>query len=272
MAQGGPAIPGASCPRGAAPVGPVAPGQAALREETITPIKIIVKENFTMKKFLSAVLALAMAFALCTTAFAASSTVYVTTKENGNFGDADGNKSWPIDIPAQYSNTAEAKDVAAKYYVVVEWTVNSDLTYKVDSSNYTWNVTTESSGAPSSAGYTATDGEWTGSASVVVNVANWSNRAMKATLTYKDSTTTVANVTKDITTTNTLDKNELTLAAASDLVTGLSTTPVTALMDAQKGTSNLSITAVTAGAINRSDAVIGTLTVTLAENTATIGG
>ena len=226
-----------------------------------------------MKKFLSAVLALAMAFALCTTAFAASFPVYVTTKDNGDFGDAAGNKSWPIDIPAQYSNTAKADEVKANYYVVVDWTVTSNLKYSVDSNNYTWNVTKETSGAPSSAGYTATDGDWTGSASVVVNVANWSNRAMKATLAYVDSTNAVANVTKNIITTNTLDKNELTLAAASDLVTGLATTTITAsdLTDNQKGTSTLNISAVTAGAIDQNNAVIGTLTVTLAENTTTVG-
>lgn len=278
MAQGGPAIPGASCPRGAAPVGPAAPGQVALREETITPIKIIVKENFTMKKFLSAVLALAMAFALCTTAFA-DTTVKVTTTPAADEASANiSENSWQIPVTAAYNKETSTKDdVTAKYYVVVEWEcTNNNLTCTVGKDTYEWTVKgadATSNAKPTSAGYTvtpSTDVQWSGSATYNVTVTNWSNTKVDAKLSWAPATK-AGNVTKDIVTTTKFDSDaaaatEKTLpldAADKDLALPTSTnvSMVTA-ENAPKANSTLNIE-VTDGAISAPDTNIGTLTITV---------
>ncbi len=275
MAQGGPAIPGASCPRGAAPVGPVAPGQAALREETITPIKIIVKENFTMKKFLSAVLALAMAFALCTTAFAAQTNVTgnVTITTVDNQKDAyvtDGEnqvKQWNIDVKADYDDLFNASQVPAKYYVVLSWTVNSTLKYTIGANSYTWNVydASEKESADQGfttathAGYKAGMGVWTGTATVDVKLENWSNRDMAANLSWAAA----EGITAAVGTAVTMNDTTITAssAAPADKTASVST-PKTA-------NTTVSIEgAEMAGAISANDTTIGTLTVTVKDVTA----
>ena len=277
MAQGGPAIPGASCPRGAAPVGPAAPGQAALREETITPIKIIVKENFTMKKFLSAVLALAMAFALCTTAFAADPTVKVTTTPAADEASANINtNSWEIPVTAAYEKKNATKaDVDTKYYVVVEWEcTNKDLTYTVGKDTYEWTVEgadAASNAKPTSAGYIvtpSTDVQWSGSATYNVTVTNWSNAKVDAKLSWAPATK-AGNVTEDIVTTTKFDAAEaiektLNLNAADngiDLPASTNRNLVTA-ENAPTASSAVNIV-VTDGAISAPDTNIGTLTVTV---------
>lgn len=277
MAQGGPAIPGASCPRGAAPVGPAAPGQPAPREETITPIKIIVKENFTMKKFLSAVLALAMAFALCTTAFAedgiqkaVKDTVTITTvntDKEGYVTDGENQvKQWNIDVKAGYADSFDAGQVPAKYYVVLSWEVNSTLKYTIGADSYTWNVydASEKESAEDGfttathAGYKTSGGKWTGTATVDVKLENWSNRNMAANLSWAAAEGIAAAVGTAVT------MNETTIttnSAASADKTATVNTPVTANTTVSIDGTQM------AGAITEAG-VIGTLTVTVKDVTA----
>ena len=238
-----------------------------------------------MKKFLSAVLALAMAFALCTTAFAADPTVKVTTEPAADEGSAalDTN-SWQVPVPAQYvKETATKADVTTKYYVVVEWEcMNNSLTYTVGKDTYEWTVADSaghaadatSNAKPASAGYTVTkntNGTWNenGEANYKVTVTNWSNAKVDAKLSWTPAGV-AGNVTKAIVTTTKFDSDAaaatektLTLEAADkDVITLPDDTNVALVNTAPSASSTLNIK-VTDGAIAADNTNIGTLTITV---------
>ena len=141
-----------------------------------------------MKKLIGMIMAIAMTFALATTAFAAETTVTVTsdpTKTGDGYEQIkpDGN-TWNIGIPATF--VAGANDpykVEANYYVIVKYVVKSELVFTVGESAYTWNVnvsdTSKEAKHTLKSEYT---GDWSGTATVDVTVENWSNRDMQAAL------------------------------------------------------------------------------------------
>lgn len=159
-----------------------------------------------MKKLIGMIMAIAMTFALATTAFAAETTVTVTsdpTKTGDGYEQIkpDGN-TWNIGIPATF--VAGANDpykVEANYYVIVKYVVKSELVFTVGESAYTWNVnvsdTSKEAKHTLKSEYT---GDWSGTATVDVTVENWSNRDMQAALSFTGATPNENNnVLSDIT-------------------------------------------------------------------------
>ena len=249
-----------------------------------------------MKKLIGMIMAIAMIFALATTAFAADpitengTKVFVTTtptEGETQFDKVNGN-TIEIGIPANFEAGAnDPYKVEPNYYVIVKYEVKPELVFTVGETAYTWNVN-ETGGAVSSANHALKanfDGKWSGTATVNVTVENWSNRDMQAAMTFAPNTTvatsdndngvlkaiTVKNEAQtfaaaagnDTTKTKWIEANHaLTLQSAaagvgfeednkaSDPVSGSATFAI----DATKGMT---------GAISRSNAVIGTLTVKL---------
>lgn len=147
-----------------------------------------------MKKLIGMIMAIAMTFALATTAFAVQSPVTIssgTVKEdehNMKYNE-DGN-TIGIDIPANF--VAGANDpykVEANYYVIVKYEVKSELVFTVGETAYTWNVnvsdTSKEAKHTLKSEYTGT---WSGTATVDVTVENWSNRDMQAALSFTGAT------------------------------------------------------------------------------------
>lgn len=151
-----------------------------------------------MKKLIGMIMAIAMIFALATTAFAADpitengTKVFVTTtpKEGETQFDKVNGNTIGIDIPANF--VAGAKDpykVEANYYVIVKYNVESNLVFTVGESAYTWNVNVGETSKE--AKHTLKDnytGDWSGTATVDVTVENWSNRDMQAALSFAGAT------------------------------------------------------------------------------------
>lgn len=161
-----------------------------------------------MKKLIGMIMAIAMTFALATTAFAedpstttptSGSKVFVTTKPAEGETQFDTTKPNTIDIPITGDlDTSEADnpyDVTANYYVIVKYDVTSTLKFKINEKAYTWNVNTEKATGSISAQHTLkdaltkADGTWSGNATVKVTLENWSNRDMKAVLNFAAQTT-----------------------------------------------------------------------------------
>lgn len=246
-----------------------------------------------MKKLIGMIMAIAMTFALATTAFAVQSPVTIssgTVKEdehNMKYNE-DGN-TIGIDIPATFK--ADANDpykVKENYYVIVKYEVKPELVFTVGETAYTWNVN-ETGGAVSSANHALKanfDGKWSGTATVNVTVENWSNRDVKAGMTFAP-TTTVATPEKDNGVLKSITvKNEAQSFAAADgnsptktkwddkshALTLQSAAVGVGFEKGNKATSPVSGSATftinaanngMTGAISRSNAVIGTLTVKL---------
>lgn len=149
-----------------------------------------------MKKLIGMIMAIAMTFALATTAFAVQSPVTIssgTVKEDEhNMKYNENGNTIGIDIPANF--VADATDpykVEANYYVIVKYEVEPKLVFTVGETAYTWNVN-ETGGAVSSANHqlkSSYDGTWSGTATVNVTVENWSNRDMQAAMTFASNTT-----------------------------------------------------------------------------------
>lgn len=159
-----------------------------------------------MKKLIGMIMAIAMIFALATTAFAADpstatsgSKVFVTTTPNEGETKFDTSNPNTIDIPITGDlDTSEADnpyDVTANYYVIVKYDVTSALKFKINEKAYTWNVNTEATTGSISAQHTMksdltkADGTWSGNATVKVTLENWSNRDMQAALSFAAQTT-----------------------------------------------------------------------------------
>ena len=189
-----------------------------------------------------------------------TSTVTITTNDLSG-EDATGT-SKTIDITAGYNKTDVTEgQVAANYYVVLKWTPNSTLAYKIDETSYTWNVydsanvkSTEDTfnGTATKAGYEA-KGKWSGEATVNVVVENWSNRTVTASYAYADE--------NGITSTNNIaELSDQNIAAASE---GITVANGETTDKAKTATADFKISAITAGKISSNNEKIGTLTVTL---------
>lgn len=245
-----------------------------------------------MKKLIGMIMAIAMIFALATTAFAVESPVTIssnTAKEDEhNVKYNENGNTIGIDIPATF--VAGANDpykVEANYYVIVKYTVDSKLKFTVGETAYTWNVnvsdTSKEAKHTLKSEYT---GDWSGTATVDVTVENWSNRDMQAAMTFAP-TTTVATAEKDngvltaITVTDAAqsfaaaagnDAAKTKWADANHALTLQSAAAGVGFAEGNKASSPVSGSATftinaadngMTGAISRSNAVIGTLTVQL---------
>lgn len=151
-----------------------------------------------MKKLIGMIMAIAMTFALATTAFAADpimengTKVFVTTtptEGETQFDKVNGN-TIDIGIPANFEAGAnDPYKVDANYYVIVKYEVKSELVFTVGETAYTWNVnvsdTSKEAKHTLKSEYTGT---WSGTATVDVTVENWSNRDMQAALSFTGAT------------------------------------------------------------------------------------
>lgn len=248
-----------------------------------------------MKKIISMVLALVMVMGLSVTAMAVEP-VETKDEESGKvtvrIQDLTGGNNYTgkIEVPATGKVTSfDASKTEDTYYVVMDWTVQSTLTYTVNATDYKWNVYgtsgenevklngTENTTPPTHARYDV-DGKWTGQATITVNVANWSNVDITATPSWESGKKgTDKNVTKDmvITGLDKLDATPIDSAAKdktpdSDAVTAANVTPKS-VFNKTITTDTPSDCRITGGAIsdtnNQQSAIIGTLTVTIAKKT-----
>ena len=246
-----------------------------------------------MKKLIGMIMAIAMTFALATTAFAVQSPVTIssgTVKEDEqNMKYNENGNTIGIDIPANFvAGATDPYKVEANYYVIVRYNVESNLLFTVGETAYTWNVN-ETSGAASSANHqlkSSYDGTWSGNAAVNVTVENWSNRDMQAAMTFAPTKTTATSendngVLKSITVKNEAQSfaavagnsptktkwieanHALTLQSAAAGVGfeegNKANSPVSGSATFTIDAANNGMT----GAISKSKAVIGTLTVQL---------
>lgn len=189
-----------------------------------------------MKKFLIALLALAMMFALAVPVFAEPSEVSVPGSSSA-------------DVTAKYEAGNDGKDdIATVYLVTVDWKVDSTLKYSNGTTTYTWNAdatkydkTTEEDG-------------WFGSATVGITVTNKSNAAVSAKAEWANEA--------GITAACTFTGNEIEVASAAagiDLSSDdLQGAPVSATITAN-------VAAPTAGSISSDDAKVGAVTLTISK-------
>lgn len=148
-----------------------------------------------MKKLIGMIMAIAMTFALATTAFAVQSPVTIssgTVKEDEhNMKYNENGNTIGIDIPANFeAGATDPYKVEANYYVIVKYNVESNLVFTVGESAYTWNVNVGETSKE--AKHTLKDnytGDWSGTATVDVTVENWSNRDMQAAMTFASNPT-----------------------------------------------------------------------------------
>lgn len=248
-----------------------------------------------MKKIISMVLALVMVMGLSVTAMAVDP-VETKDEQSGKVtvriqDITDGkNYTGKIEVPATGKVTPfDASQTEDSYYVVMDWTVQSTLTYTVNATDYKWNVYgggegsevklngTENTTPPTHARYDV-EGKWTGEATITVNVANWSNVDITATPSWESGKETDnKGVTKNmvITGLNDLDFTPIDSAAKgktpeSLAVTATDVTPKS-VFDKTIKTDTTSECRITDGAIgetnNQQNAIIGTLTVTIAKKT-----
>lgn len=248
-----------------------------------------------MKKIISMVLALVMVMGLSVTAMAVEP---VRTEESGKvtvrIQDLAGGKNYTgkIEVPATGKVTPfDASKTEDTYYVVMDWTVQSTLTYTVNATDYKWNVYgggegsevklngTENTTPPTHARYDV-DGKWTGEATITVNVANWSNVDITATPSWESGKETDnKGVTKNMVITGLDDLGFTPIDSVakgktpeSDAVTTEDVTPKS-VFNKTITTDTTSECRITDGAIgdtnNQQNAIIGTLTVTIAKKTAT---
>lgn len=238
-----------------------------------------------MKKIICMVLALVMVMGLSVTAMAADGKVVIKDLSKGN-------SNTPIDIPAYYDETNKPQtneEVTAKNYVYMEWTVDSKLKYVIDSSSYTWNVYSDTTGntvipaddsqntKPKSAGYSV-KGHWDKATSATINVTveNWSNRDVwvkyaleGAKAAAPDTTGKVTGVTEDIKFTGVPALPETTKLTTKANVN--STVLVTEASKSEIKDFKITGANIASGAINSDVASIGTLTVTISNEAPAAG-
>lgn len=255
-----------------------------------------------MKKIISMVLALVMVMGLSVTAMADGGTP-ASKKPTGTVTITDFSATSPqpgttgnaTQIPVPATGSVKPLDINAfdntgnkTNYVVMEWTVDSSLTYTVGATDYQWNVyniATEEGGATTETKLTnngtATTGEnttppkanlgrydengtWSGKATITVTVENWSNVDVYATTKWAPGKVTDGSngVTKDIVVSNMpTDITSEKIARADKKANGdllmqtTSVTPVqiyTATIDNREQTHTQSDCYISAGAIKNS--------------------
>lgn len=247
-----------------------------------------------MRKIISMVLALVMVMGLSVTAMAEepNKTGKVTIIDQSQTPYEE-----TIKVPAKGSVAPFTKDNET-YYVIMDWSVESTLTYTVNSTDYKWNVynvekgtETLLTGETPVKDKTATMGrydvndQWSGYANITVNVTNWSNVDITAKATWKDSAKPTGGaaengVTKDIKTMGiTSTSKDITRADSSITKDNYTTAKAENIQSTElfkvkiDNDSKDSTCKIVDGAIKNTDngynAIIGTLTVTIAKKTAT---
>lgn len=245
-----------------------------------------------MKKITSLILALVMALSLTVTALADEPVII--KGDAAAFGAAT--KTWNVTVPAGFDGTkapTKETDVKATYYVKIEWGFDgtNSLKYVDDKANYSWKVldannadaTTSSAAVPTHAGYEVSQ-QWQGTAKINVTVTNWSNRAMKADMTFAPVTTVVSGEATGVTKAIDVSKdgclkwtghNGTAATETAGIIVNSAANGVPFANDTNAvdtgvvGRGSLTIDGTKlGGAINANNTVIGTLTITLAEKTA----
>ena len=193
-----------------------------------------------MKKYFSLILVLILAFAMASSAFAADS---VVGKENGTGSSSE-------NVTADYKKEeTNAGNVDKVYHVTVAWDVKSTIVYSEGTTTFTWNADDTKYEA------TTKDKGWDGTATVNVTVTNKSNDDITATTAWKAA--------EDITVDATIDQPSIDIDSAAK---GVEVKDKEA-GSAKEGTVEVAVKTPTAGAIAAKDAVIGTVTVTIAPKT-----
>lgn len=245
-----------------------------------------------MKKIISLVLALVMVMGLSVTAMAEELTesgkVTITNKTEIPHTET-------IEVPAKGIVAPFTKDNET-YYVIMDWSVVSTLTYTVNETDYKWNVynvtgenetllTGEKTNTTDKAtmGRYDVNGKWSGKATITVNVTNWSNVDITATPVWTPGIKTedgANGVTKDIKIVGMPTAGEQTITRADEGIndSNFATTEIkniaaTELFKATIDNETKDATCkITDGAIKNTaegkNAIIGTLTVTIAKKTA----
>lgn len=237
-----------------------------------------------MKKITSLILALVMALSLTTAAFATETTISgapkntegkytnsgtVTITTGGTAGEETGavGDSWKITVPASLESKdapskTDYKTVAANYYVVVNWDVESSIVFKANGDGYSWVVTDKDDQQAAlaqkdiSGAYESANSTWAGNATVKVTVTNLSNRVMYADTAFAPETGFTFEEDSV-----TVDKAKLTLATATDKLDD-TTTKVT-FGNAPSDTATVTIPAPKTGTLAKDGDAIGYVTVTV---------
>lgn len=253
-----------------------------------------------MKKIMCMILALVMVMSLNVTAMADEE----KSEKTGTVTITDKSKEYrtTIEVPAK-GNVADFTSENETYYVEMTWSVESTLTYTVNTTDYVWNVynvsddddktetkltnndATAESKPTATMGRYDVNGKWSGTATIKVDVKNWSNVAVQATATWADSKKPGSGaadngVTKDIKTTGITPQTKTFARADSSInednyaeeqITNLGSTELfNVTID---NTSTDAICKITDGAIkdttNGDPVTIGTLTVTITKTETT---
>ena len=246
-----------------------------------------------MKKIISMVLALVMVMGLSVTAMAEDPN---TTGNVTIINQSQTPYEETIKVPAK-GNVAPFTTENETYYVIMDWSVESTLTYTVNNTDYKWNVYNVEKGTETlltgetpvkektaTMGRYDVNGKWSGYANITVNVTNWSNVDITATPVWAPGIKTddgANGVTKNIKIEGMPEAKGQTITRADDGIdaTNFATTQVTnntateifkATIDNDKEDSTCKIVD---GAIKNTaggySAIIGTLTVTIAKKTGT---
>lgn len=240
-----------------------------------------------MKKITSLILALVMALSLTTAAFAVDvypegGSVTITTGISDTTGTSSTGDTWNIAVTgnAGAAEKPNAAGIDVKYYVVVSWTVDNSITYKVGENDYSWafydaNGKIDSVSADSTvtkAGYEATGATWSGSAKVNVKISNWSNAKLTATYGFVvngDTEATkagckISSALSGFTASYEGNKQTEEIASASDLALANTTDYTTDTAQTNGDGFDVTIDATNAAGAITGTATIGYVTVTLA--------
>ena len=221
-----------------------------------------------MKKITSLILALVMALSLTTAAFAATTNGTVTITTNGETTGKVGD-SWKVAVPGGFvAGSRTTKNTETNYYVVVEWTVSSDITYQDGKDGYTWNLydadnekVTDSTKTVAKGQFESKGNGWTaGTATVTLKITNWSNAALKGTTKFTPATTTddSVNIVENIVVNATGEKTDFAIA---DPTAGI-TEALGSTTSAVVVTETLTVNAPTGGVI-KGNTNIGFVTLTI---------
>lgn len=187
-----------------------------------------------MKKTLTILLASLLVIALAIPAFAVDSD---PIKSVGGTATQD--------VQAQY-NAAQTGEVATVYYVTVEWSVNSNITYSEGTTTYRWDAENTKYVVD-----TAAVPGWDGTATVDITVKNNSNAEITATADWKAAAGIEAACTYDHQSVNVDNAADGVEIAADEEG------------ETKEATIKATVQKPTAGKITADNKTVGTITVTI---------